>query len=476
MKKIIFITFIICAFTLKVSAQIVISKPTLGFTQACASSSFNTYNVTFSFSPDTALTGSNQFMVELSDETGDFTNATIVFTSSAGSVTSSPATLSFSLPTTTAGEAFKVRIKSTSPAASSTGSDAFAAYYKIQDSQFTINNLIETAVFCSGGSYLLTIDNPGDAMNDSPLQYPSLTFNWYKETGPSTFVFVETGENLLVSEPGTYFVETNYGSCTSDSYSNRVTVSEASSGETTTSISSLLGNPYCYEDGPTTLSTISGDSYEWFKDGERISGATSQMLEVNESGVYSVNIDLGDCVASASIDLESTGFTSSIDVEDINMLEEGETLIASVTTSANTPTFKWYLNGTEISGATLSNYEISTSGNYMVTISQTVGCSSSKEYSFRVTEPFPNVSKIPNLISPNGDGVNDTWVIPQEYVSGSGSQVMVVSEQGKIVLNTNDYKNNWPENTSFKDVNPVYYYIITTPNNKTRKGSITLVK
>ncbi|RED49312.1 T9SS type B sorting domain-containing protein [Seonamhaeicola aphaedonensis] len=474
-KNITLLLFGVLSFSL-IQAQIVISKPNLGFTQACASSSFNTYNVTFSFSPDTALTGSNQFIVELSDETGDFTNAEIVFTTTAGSVTSSPATLSFSLPIDTAGEAYRVRIKSTSPIATSSGSDVFAAYYKIQDSPFTINNLIETAVFCSGGSYMLTIDNPGDAMNDSPLQYPSLTFNWYKETGPSASVFISSGDTLEVTESGTYFVETNYGTCTSDSFSNRVTVSEASSGETTTAINSLLGNPYCQEDGPTTLSTIAGDSYEWFKDGERIVGATGQMIETNEAGTYSVNIDLGNCTASATIDLENTGFTSSIDVDDVNMLEEGQTLVATVTTNANTPIYKWYINGSEISGATSSSYEINSAGNYKVNINQTVGCLSSKEFLFRVTEPFPNVSKIPNLISPNGDGINDTWIIPQEYVSGSGAQVMIVSEQGKIVLNTNDYQNNWPENISFKDVNPVYYYIITTPNNKTRKGSITVVK
>ncbi|WP_299554309.1 gliding motility-associated C-terminal domain-containing protein [Seonamhaeicola sp.] len=476
MKKLTLVTFIICVFTLMVNAQIVISKPNLGFTQACASASFNTYNVTFSFSPESNLTGSNQFIIELSDETGDFADPTTVFTSTAGSVTSSPANLSFSLPVETAGEAYKIRIKSTSPAATSSGSDAFAAYYKIQDTPFTINNLIETAVFCSGDSYLLTIDNPGGAMNDSPLQYPSLTFNWYKETGPTTSVFVAAGESLNVTESGTYFVETNYGSCTSDSFSNRVTVSEASSDETGTSINSLLGNPYCHENGPTVLSAINGDSFQWFKDGERINGATGQTYETNEAGTYSVTVDLGDCTATASIDLENSGFTSSIDVEDVNRLEEGETLMATVTTSALNPTYQWFRNGSSIAGAISNTYEVSESGNYSVTITQSIGCSSSREFAFRVTEQFPNVSQIPNLISPNGDGINDTWVIPQEYISGTDTQVMIVSSQGKIVLNTKDYLNDWPQDLSFKDINPVYYYIITTPNNQTRKGSITVVK
>ena len=468
--------FVVLFITQIVDAQIVISKPNLGFSQACASPSFNTYNVTFTFSPESLLGSTNQFIIELSDATGNFASPTTIFTSSAGSVTVSPATLTFSVPTTIAGEAYKLRIKSTAPAATSTSSNTFAAYYKIQDTPFSINNLISTGVYCAGGSYLLTIDNPGSGSNDSPLQYTSLTFNWYKETSQTTFVFVSEGFSLEVNEPGTYFVETNYGSCTSNSFSNRVDVSESTSGSTT-SISSSLGNPYCSADGPTTLSAISGTSYQWFKDGSEISGATNQMYTTNESGTYSVSINLGNCSTTASIDLENTDFTSSIDVQDINTLDEGESLIATVTTSAVNPEFKWYLNDNLISGATSNSYETSELGNYKVVITQTTGCQASSEFLFVIRETFPDVSQIPNLISPNGDSFNDTWVIPQEYAGGTNTEVMILDSRGQVVFKSNNYQNNWPENQlDFKQINPVYYYVITTSNQNTKKGSITVVK
>ncbi|GAL69053.1 gliding motility-associated C-terminal domain-containing protein [Jejuia pallidilutea] len=466
--------FVLLTFTL--SAQVVISKPNLGFTQACASSTFNNYNVTFSFSPSGNLQPTNTFIVEMSDADGSFSNATVVHTTNAGSVATSPATISFSIPTATSGEGYKIRVKSTAPAATSSASNAFAAYYKIQDSPFSINNLIETGVYCTGGSYLLTIDNPGDAMNDSPLQYQNLTFNWYKETSPTTSVFVASGESLEVSTPGVYFVETNYGTCTSNSFSNRVTVSEAASGTTSSSISSSLGNPYCSVNGPTTLSAINGIGYQWFKDGERIDGATSQMYQTNEAGTYAVNINLENCTASASIDLVNTDFTSEINVEDINILDSGETLLVNVATTAVSPVFQWYVNNTLIVDATTSNYEVSQQGNYTVKITQTEGCNASQEINFVVNEPFPDVANIPNVITPNGDGINDTWVIPQEFVSGTNTQVTLISAQGKVVLDTTEYQNNWPENElDFKDVNPVYYYIIKT-SNQNIKGSITVLR
>lgn len=476
MRNITIVLLFIISFTETLSAQVVISTPNLGFSQACASASFNTYFVTFTFSPESGLSGTNQFEVELSDATGSFSDATIVYTSSPGEITSSPATVGFSLPTTTAGESYKLRLKSTAPAATSTGSVSFAAYYKIQDEPFTINNLIETGVYCSGDSYLLTIDNPGAPTNNSPLQYPFLTFNWFKETSPTTSVLVGTGSSFSASEPGTYFVETNYGSCTSNSFSNRVEVSEASSGETTSSINSSLGNPYCSSQGLTTLSAINGNSYQWFVNGEAISGATDQKYITDQSGMYEVNVDLGDCTAYASIDLETTGFSSSINVSETNIIEEGETLMVNVVTTANSPTFEWYLNNTLIPGAQSDTYEASEAGNYSVVITQTAGCTAFNEFDFALIE-LSDVSKIPNLISPNGDGFNDTWIIPQQYLTGTSTEIRIMNSYGKTIYQSSNYQNNWPENEiSFKNVNPVFYYVITTADGSTKKGSITAIK
>ena len=122
----------------------------------------------------------------------------------------------------------------------------------------------------------------------------------------------------------------------------------------------------------------------------------------------------------------------------------------------------------------MSNYNFIRTGlSYFITTS----CNASTEFPFIVREAFPNVEKIPNLISPNGDGENDTWVIPQTYVSGTDTEVILISYQGRIELKTNSYQNNWPENQlDFKAINPIYYYIITTSDGKIKKGTITVVK
>ncbi|MBA0882186.1 T9SS type B sorting domain-containing protein [Flavobacterium undicola] len=454
-------------------AQISIGTPNLGFSQICANPSFNTFNVTFTFSPVSGINSSNQFIAELSDASGNFTTPTTLVTSNQGAITTSPATLNFSVPSTIAGEQYKIRIRSTSPATTSPVSVSFAAYYKIQDSPFSINNFVSSASYCPGGNYILKIDNPGTGTNDSPLKYSSLTFNWYKEPGLTP---IATTSSLTVNQPGIYYVETNYGTCTSNSYSNRVTVSETS-GQSA-SITSSLGNPFCSNGNATTLTTQTANSYKWYKNNVLISGANSNTYTTNEEGLYSVNVDFGSCISTATINLQKIKFTSSLNISDTYILSEGETKNVIATTDALNPSYRWYLDDVAITGATAANLNINETGNYKVIISQNSGCISFNEMLFTINSFIDsNAVTIPNLISPNGDGINDTWVIPQKYTGGTDTEIILMSSIGELVFKTNNYLNNWPDNLlTFKNINPVYYYIINPKNGEAKKGSITVVK
>ena len=258
---------------------------------------------------------------------------------------SSPASIDFSLPETAAGEAYRVKIRSTQPIASSTPSDSFSAYYKIHDTPFSINNLDETVSFCPGGTYLLTIDHPGNGPNDSPLNYPFLTFNWYREINPTTAEFIIQSPTLSVSQEGVYFVETNYGTCTSNSFSNRVTITEATSDEEVfATIQSSEGTLFCGADDPTVLNTVPGDSYQWYFEGAPISGATNLEYETNQSGNYSVVVTFGSCQATGTISIDAGDFMSSLDVPEVSMIEEGDSVWISVSTTAINPEFEWFFN------------------------------------------------------------------------------------------------------------------------------------
>jgi len=195
--------------------------------------------------------------------------------------------------------------------------------------------------------------------------------------------------------------------------------------------------------------------------------------------LYSVKLDLGGCLATTNIDLQEVQFTSSINVSGTITIDEGETQTIVTTTAAENPSYQWYLNDILITAASGATFDANAAGDYKVIITQNTACAIAKEYLFTIEYSIvdTNVVSIPNFISPNGDGINDMWIIPQEYTGGSNTEVLLMSASGKQVLKTNNYQNNWPENSlDFKNINPVYYYIITTQNNKVLKGSITVIK
>lgn len=471
---------VVCAIVMATStlnAQVVIGQPSLEFGKACASDSFNTYETTFVFSPPSGLDDSNQFAVQLSDAEGNFTNAVTVFTSESGAITTSPASIFFPVPTDTAGENYRIRLKSSSPEATSAPSASFAAYFKLHDTPFTINGLIDTGTFCPETGFLLTIDDPVADGSVSPLSFGTLNFNWFKVIDNTNASLIAQGETFQVTEEGIYFAETNYGTCPSDSFSNRVTVTLATGDEpANANITSSLGTSFCTNGAGTTLATVSGDSYQWFKDDQLLQEATGNTLQTNESGNYVVIVTTGNCVAIGSLEVESLAGSTTIDVPAVNLIESGNSLTATITTTLDPVSFQWFFNNDPIEGALGNSFIASTAGNYKVAVTTTGACDFTTELFFEI-QILIDTDMISNVITPNGDGINDTWIIPTEYLGGTGTEIVIYTANGTLVLETDDYSNNWPVTAQETPLaNQLFYYMITPVGQEAIMGSITLLR
>nr|WP_315145397.1 gliding motility-associated C-terminal domain-containing protein [uncultured Flavobacterium sp.] len=460
-----------------------IAPQTLVFGKICAGK-FNQFDATFNHS---GFPASTPFEVQLSDHLGNFSVPVATTTLSITDISASQKTITFAVPTNLIGsDNYKLRVKSSTGIISSnfyiknpnnTGTlSYFTAYYKPFEDVYYINNKQSNAYLCSGGSITLSIDNPTpEIQSSSPANYSNIKYKWYKGT---TIISGQTGSSLVVNSPGNYYVTLDYASCTdSNSRSNSVTVSETTGG-TTGAISSSLGNPFCPAGNNTILSAVVGNSYQWYKDNVKINDATSPNYSTNQPGLYAVTIDFGGCKNTFDINLKVNEIESTLNIPETSLINEGETKNVVVTTNAINPTFEWYLNNTLISVNTNNTLTITTPGSYKVAVTQNSGCSIKNEIAFELNSAIDaSVVSIPNLISPNNDGVNDTWIIPQEYSVGSNTEVVVMDSNGKIVFKSDNYLNNWPENPIvFENINPVYYYLITPQNGKAKKGSITLVK
>ncbi len=463
-----------------------ITPQILAFDKICAGS-FNEFDATFNHS---GFPFGTTFEVLLSDSSGSFTNPISTTIVSSTDITASQKKITFAVPNTLIGsDIYKLRVKSSTGFVSSNFfvKDAvniggtltyFPAYFKPYEEAFFINNKQASASICIGASVTLSIDNSTPTIpSSSPVNYPNIKYKWYKD---NVVVSGATSSSLTANAVGVYYVMIDYGTCSDSNFrSNSVTVTQ-SSGGTSASVISSLGNPFCSAGGATTLSlgSVTGNTYQWSKDNVKINGATAKTLIANQEGFYSVFVDFGGCSSTFTIDLKELKTTSTINVPETNVITNGETINVVATTNAVSPTFEWYKNNSLITGITTNTYDVTSAGNYKIVITQQSGCAIVDEVSFVVSSVIDtNVVRIPNLISPNGDGINDTWVIPQEFSVGSNTKIEIRNSNGDLIFMSDNYLNNWPESPiEFKQINPVFYYLIKTQDGATKKGSITIVK
>ncbi|SHI48394.1 T9SS type B sorting domain-containing protein [Pseudozobellia thermophila] len=295
----------------------------------------------------------------------------------------------------------------------------------------------------------------------------SFSYQWQKD---GSAVPGETSRSISLTssdENGSYAVEGDYASMTSTSNSLPVQLSSNAS-----LVISSTSTVYCSSDDVITLSTstdLAGETFNWERDGEVIN-STDATLNVTETGTYRLVVRKGACpLISNEIEI------SPLDPELITLDVDGDVIFPegsskTVTASGGT-SYRWFdANNNEI--ATTDSVTFSTEGNY--TLVATVGnCDVVKP----VTVAYLDLFNIPNVITPNGDGANDQWVIPNSYSNKSDVNVIIYNAKGSEVLNVTNYRNNWPESsTSFTQQNMVFYYVIKNASETLKQGTITVIR
>lgn len=362
------------------------------WTAVCAGNSgFNEYFVNITWI-GTANAG-NEFILELSDATGSFANAQTLQTISDKNTVKDFDT-SFAIPTDTRGEGYKMRVRSTDPEKIGNESPAYNMYYMDVTSNLNISeqgNGVPPGTVCSTGPITLQVDN---ISNPETYQYI-----WFRS---GTELTGETGHTLNVTQSGMYNVYIDYGPrCTGsgNTDSNIVDVTIVGSG-TGIAVTAPSKTALCSTDSETLTidQTDASWSYQWFKNDVAILGATATSYTVDASaagfeGDYAIEISgTGICNERSSAITITNADVFTVDVEnEINMVllpTQSQTL--SISTTANTPSYKWYRNGIEIAGETNSAITISQDGEYYAEVTQTGGsCSVSSKNSDVTTVVSP---------------------------------------------------------------------------------------
>lgn len=112
---------------------------------------------------------------------------------------------------------------------------------------------------------------------------------------------------------------------------------------------------------------------------------------------------------------------------------------------------------------------------YEVTATTSAGCTGTGDFALNVVVDF-KVDAI-NILTPNGDGRNDRWVI-RNLDSYTDNEVKIFDRAGRMIYNRRNYSNDWDGTVNGSPLaEGTYYYILTIQNGaKTATGYITIVR
>ena len=112
---------------------------------------------------------------------------------------------------------------------------------------------------------------------------------------------------------------------------------------------------------------------------------------------------------------------------------------------------------------------------YLVSVTDSNSCTGSDEVTVNVDKDYIVLAS--NVITPDGNGINDTWFV-ENVLAYEDSKVVIFDRWGKRIHEQAPYLNDWV-GVSNTDILPdgEYYYIITfTGSEKVYKGTITLLR
>ncbi|HEX7903117.1 MAG TPA: PKD domain-containing protein [Chitinophagaceae bacterium] len=147
---------------------------------------------------------------------------------------------------------------------------------------------------------------------------------------------------------------------------------------------------------------------------------------------------------------------------------EGGTIMLTPAANASMPVTYLWTPPTSLSDPAIADPMASPGDDitYTLTVTSDKGCKVSDQVFVKVLKALI----IPNIFSPNGDGVHDRWEIPY-LESYPGCTVDIFNRYGQLVYHSVGYSKPWEGKVNGKDV-PVgtYYYVIDPKNGRARSA------
>ncbi|MDA3616862.1 T9SS type B sorting domain-containing protein, partial [Polluticaenibacter yanchengensis] len=232
----------------------------------------------------------------------------------------------------------------------------------------------------------------------------------------------------------------------------------------------------------SVLNSVVVKSWQWDFGNGTTSTQANPSVRYTRSGTYTITLKATDeigCVTNIPVSQEiRVQVLPVISAGKDRVVEFGTTIQLEGTTGNNLSEISllWTPAGLLNNPAILTpSYLANGEQTFILTATNKDGnCEVTDDVLIRVQR---TVSKVPNAFSPNGDGINDYWVI-ENLSDYPYCKVQVFSRQGQLVYSSIGYSRPWDGTKNGKPL-PVgtYYYIITVKDGEPPlQGSVTLLR
>ncbi len=261
--------------------------------------------------------------------------------------------------------------------------------------------------------------------------------------------------------------------CSNTSAPKTITVSTAQ-----VPVINATANPICT--GETSVLSVTGTftSYAWTGPA---TGSTAT-LNITAPGTYIVNTtESNGCTGTAQLIVTTkNGFAMSVTANGKPVDNESDLLVAAGVPvqlqATGADTYSWAPpDGLDDPAIANPKATPTLETSYTVTGKKVNFCDAVLTFNMKFDAAGNNFSP-PNAFSPNGDTINDLWIIPgaQNY---SDCTLSIFTKQGSKVFEQKGYTNNWDGTYEGKELpQGTYYYVLTCPDQKPVTGHVLLAR
>lgn len=298
---------------------------------------------------------------------------------------------------------------------------------------------------------------PGDDLTLSIAgANPQFTYHWTLPNGNTYTGATVPLTDVTDADGGTYSVYASLGTCQSNPTSVSVVVKPLAQFSITSN------TEIC-----TTLTVVGANftapeaTYEWTFGGAVV--GTNVSLVADEAGTYTVAVTLDGCTSTQNVEV-----TLPVIVVNYGCVDNQFMVFVENTGDFPNATYQWTGPNFSNTGSSV-NLNGLEAGDYVVTITDSQGCSVSESATITGTQCM-----IPKGVSPNGDDINDTFDLSNFNVS----EVKIFNRYGKTVYEKNNgYTNDWYGQTTNSDKllpTATYYYLVTFLDGTQKSGWVYL--